>query len=964
LDEIYGRLDITTCVNLVISKALKAETALIDFFKIFENVAAEKRMDKSEYNLNENQELDFLMLNYYNLKDTTYAYLSDLPDCRVLVGPNTDKSLAEGSSNEPLNKSKRLLTLVLYTQKFPAFHMTYENFDPVTGIRVCRTFFLTNMQKLYRNYNITQTIETYTSKAYDDCFFLFNLYHIIIMFFKQVQERLILRKADISTMKLALLEGLNKFITNQYHKDTSYNNFIKEKDIIINHNEYQILNKTLDRDTQNVTLLRIEVRNIHSVITGNKIGGLVYADSFLVSSDDIFNLTQDILPIKFFYTSALHLSDGADYKPLQLVRSSSIDKYLDIDIKGLVFYRNNYNIPYLFPDSSEYGLDSNQLFTSLNGKLHIYQDYIVIHDNSLGYIILDKDNIAELQFKDEGKFLILIVKAVNGDYLPLSDVMKNELLLYIPVGTISKIKNIKNELLDYIKISYGNRFKSLEEMKEGEYDLAIRTINENENEMLNYMSNTFNLTNIADSMNDMVETEYLSLLKGTNLKLDDYRNLVASFSVEKNSNRKTKLIFMCGSRLADIEIFSHSLREIGQSTSNPCVIIEPSIVFINDEMNLVKFYTDQIKDDKNKNRILLINFINEPNVVDFIFKIIENIQNFYDNFEILNICFCLNYKFIQKSKNKEIYNTVYSIPNEYLITNIFIDDSGIIDEKVEKYNKLISLMNVGAKIWNRRSFIHSKKELTKIFENTNDYQKILQFYADFKMDQGIPNKAEEELFIPLKYLIERPVFEEFFKNGFNQPIKHFKSRITFKKNSDNIEEGDENKTDITVSNDITTMSQSIKSNMTDEEFETELISNVMKLKLTASEPIIERVTGFVCFKEDVDKQKRTIYEVKANYKYLNLIETNFQVNKSEIGLILGGRNLAKNKSFLEEVVHMLSGALPSFKPYRDRSTVTQKEIEKLNNINFNREIPTGWSVEVPIFIDPEEKRHNFHPSKI
>jgi hypothetical protein len=103
---VYNRLDITTCVNLVIAKALKAETSLIDFFKIFENVAPEKRMDKSEYALNENQELDFLMVNYYNNKDTTYAYLSDLPDCRILAGGNTDKPVSEGTSNESLNKSK------------------------------------------------------------------------------------------------------------------------------------------------------------------------------------------------------------------------------------------------------------------------------------------------------------------------------------------------------------------------------------------------------------------------------------------------------------------------------------------------------------------------------------------------------------------------------------------------------------------------------------------------------------------------------------------------------------------------------------------------------------------------------------------------------------------------------------------------------------------------------------------
>jgi hypothetical protein len=63
-------------------------------------------MDKSEYSLNENQELDFLMVDYYNHKESTYKFLTDLPDCRVLMGTNTDKPFNEGSSTEPLNKGR------------------------------------------------------------------------------------------------------------------------------------------------------------------------------------------------------------------------------------------------------------------------------------------------------------------------------------------------------------------------------------------------------------------------------------------------------------------------------------------------------------------------------------------------------------------------------------------------------------------------------------------------------------------------------------------------------------------------------------------------------------------------------------------------------------------------------------------------------------------------------------------
>jgi hypothetical protein len=845
--------------------------------------------------------------------------------------------------------------LVLFDKKFPGFHMTYENFDPSTGVRVCRTFFLSNMQKLYKHYNVTQDIETFNSKGYDECCYLFNLYYILITFYKQVEQRIILKKVDIKNLKVSLLEGLNEFIGKQYNRDENYKHYIKENDILIQHNEYHILDKANVNDTHKVAVLRIEVRNIYSVISEKKVGGLIYADSFLVSCDDIFNLTKDILPMKFFYTSHLHLSDN-DYKPLQIVKGSSIEKYLDIDMKGLMFHRNSFNLPYLFPDSSEYGLDNNQLFVSMTGKLHIYQDYIIIADNSIGYIILNKDNIEEIQYKDENKYLLFLIRIKESDYAPLSDIIKGEYLIYIPVGTISTIKSSKYELLEFFRTNY-SCFKSIDERKEGEYELAITTIMENENDHLNYMSNTFNLTNITDSMNDMIETEYLSLLKGTNLNLEDYRLLTSSFKVESKQNDRRKMILMAGSVMADIDTFSYSLREIGVSCNNPCVIIKPPLSLVNDETKLLIYYVNELKNEKNRNRVIILNLITEPNIVDFIFKLTELLPNCYNDYEILNICYCVNYKLIHNSRNKEIYNNLFSMNNEHIITHIFIDDSGLIDEKVEKYNKLISLMNFSASIWNRRSFIHSKKELANLFQNTTDYRKVLQFYSDFKMDLGIVNK--HEVFIPLTYLVERNVFEVFFKNCFNTPLKFFRSNITFTREDKNELTGDNQS-----GNNITTINPAIKGNMTDEEFESELIANVMKLKLTSTEPIIERVTGYISFKEDVDKLKRHVYDIKANYKCLHLIDTNFDVDKSDLGLVIGGRNLIKNKIFLEEIVKLLSGELPRFKPHRERSTITQKEIETLNNINFSRELPSGWSVEVPIFIDRNEKRHNYHPSKI
>ena len=104
----YQWLDISNSVNLVISKVLRLESTLADFVRIFEKPGIDKRLDRSEFVLNENQELDFYMINYFNLKNTKFSYLENLPDCRVLTGNNTDLPFEEKSTTNSINKSNFL----------------------------------------------------------------------------------------------------------------------------------------------------------------------------------------------------------------------------------------------------------------------------------------------------------------------------------------------------------------------------------------------------------------------------------------------------------------------------------------------------------------------------------------------------------------------------------------------------------------------------------------------------------------------------------------------------------------------------------------------------------------------------------------------------------------------------------------------------------------------------------------
>jgi hypothetical protein len=112
MESLYNYLDISNAVNLVISRALKAETTLSEFVKIFEKQQFDRRLDRSEYVLNENQEMDFLLMNYNNLKNSRFAFLDNLPPFRVLTGSNTD---SEGeSSTDGIMKSNIFLFRLLY----------------------------------------------------------------------------------------------------------------------------------------------------------------------------------------------------------------------------------------------------------------------------------------------------------------------------------------------------------------------------------------------------------------------------------------------------------------------------------------------------------------------------------------------------------------------------------------------------------------------------------------------------------------------------------------------------------------------------------------------------------------------------------------------------------------------------------------------------------------------------------
>jgi hypothetical protein len=224
LELYYHRIDIGTIFSLIDGKTQFLENNYTDFINYVQREPINKRLNTTEDNLNLNQNLELIRINYDKQKDSLYSFLKDFPDPRILYGVNTNKNRKESSSTEALFKTT-------YDFKFPSFHLTYENMDPTTGIRICRTLFLYNLQQSYLDtHPETFQYDFIEAKAYKEVFYFFNLYYILVTFFRKIQNDIIYLKTNIPKVKDTLKDTFNDYIK-KYIADNNLK--IKEDDYLI-----------------------------------------------------------------------------------------------------------------------------------------------------------------------------------------------------------------------------------------------------------------------------------------------------------------------------------------------------------------------------------------------------------------------------------------------------------------------------------------------------------------------------------------------------------------------------------------------------------------------------------------------------------------------------------------------------------------------------------------------------------
>ena len=376
VEILYHRLDLNACFSLVNKKSNILEVTMVDFFNYFQKDHINKRLDLSELYLNENQNLELIKINYDKEKKTTFEYMNDLPDPRILFGVNSNNTFDQGCSNEEMFKTE-------FIYKIPAFHMTYENMDPTTGMRIGRTLMLYNLQKTFFDFNDENAkYEFIPTLIYKEAFYLFNLYYILVSFYRKYQFDIILKKMKVGSIKEDLKDKLNAYI----YKIINSKNFdfvITSDNIIVDTKEYMVQRKIgesnssvseLQNSENKIIVLRIEVKDLISPFCHKKIGSLLFCDSFLFCYGEMFNITSDILPFKFSLVSTRHFK-LKEYNHNQVLQAVTDIKMKDIEFKGISFYKDEYNIPYVFPDGKQDGLDHNQMFIFYEGKINLYNDY-------------------------------------------------------------------------------------------------------------------------------------------------------------------------------------------------------------------------------------------------------------------------------------------------------------------------------------------------------------------------------------------------------------------------------------------------------------------------------------------------------------------------------------------------------------------------------------------------------------
>jgi hypothetical protein len=314
--------DLTSKKNMaeiLSTKLMNNGRAAID--RISHTMHKNKSVDITETMLSEvmYETFDFNTINRHEPINTK------LPLPRILFGHNTNKTALEGPTATNMSNA-------YWKPNQTALHFTLENVEAMSMIRVARTYFLTsNAPRMYKidplfnveGYENSYDLLKMKDPEFTDEFKLTNIYCKILQTYlkftsslatnitsgqkeklKIVIEKKVLEtnnklmKCELDVMKETVEVDIKFYTTLGQEFDISELDFTSSKE--------NLLKAKIDNY---IVVVRVAVKNIHSVYTDNNLGAIILADSFIFDRKVHYNLTKSF-PYFDFYDVRLEYSES------------------------------------------------------------------------------------------------------------------------------------------------------------------------------------------------------------------------------------------------------------------------------------------------------------------------------------------------------------------------------------------------------------------------------------------------------------------------------------------------------------------------------------------------------------------------------------------------------------------------------------------------------------------------------
>ena len=356
------------------------------------------------------------------------------------------------------------------------------------------------------------------------------------------------------------------------------------------------------------------------------------------------------------------------------------------------------------------------------------------------------------------------------DKVPLTGIVTGEFLIVFPS---SQIKRNKDLILNYFRKKYsisnidGNNYTYSKVVK---YITSFDDVSNNGD----YEKNNRNLSEIEKSAEKYFEYEYH--LVQNNFKFLSSKQFSSDlYEITKNKDKnlpRIKLIPVFGMINSNIEFFTNSLYEfiIKQQSKKKVSILKlddsefSNIDNLSNDLN--KFFNNC---EKNLEYYVILEIKFEIPIFQFLDIMINLTVNFWEKFDIVNICYAVNYLCFIKNEYKSILYNIKNCLNTDLCQVIFIDEGEVRSRKKDLLSNQIASKGL---VFNKRSFLIGLKEIKSIYTDKSFSRNAFEFVLNSNLYKTIQmvHLYNEQIFIPFNYCMIQELFEKFIRERLTRPI--------------------------------------------------------------------------------------------------------------------------------------------------------------------------------------------------